>query len=248
MTCFALLPLPYDAARVLLIKGAVMVRASRLVGVVLAVWLVAACGGSSPAPVPSPIPPPSVNHVPVIASVDVSPAFGVTDLQEFSFRVAASDPDGDTLSYRWSFTYDAAVTDTRASFVGTFVGGAGATVPITVTVSDSKGASVSGSASVVVGSMNGGWTLQQGGALAGSLFQLSQSDSGTVTGEYGIPGASGTDFMTADHPGHVTAAGAVALPVKTGSQFVTLIGNMDPTTGRRIVGTVNGVPFVLVKD
>jgi hypothetical protein len=220
-----------------------------------------ACGGGGSTPTapttpttPTPNNQPAENRAPVISSFAVTPAFGIADLQDFSFKVAASDPDGDALSYRWEFGYaaDASVTNNSAVMQGRYSGGTGGPVTITVTAIDAKGATATATASIVLGTMNGGWTLTDGGNLKGGLFQLQQSASGAVVGEYGLPGAGGTDFITDAQPGHITTGAAVTLPVRIGSRVVTLTGTMD-TTGRRIAGTmdgpgVSGVPFVLVKD
>ena len=77
-----------------------------LVSALIVLTLAAACGGgssSTPTPTsPTPPPPPAqTNRSPVIGSMSMGPAFGVSELTTFTYSASASDPDGDTVSYAW---------------------------------------------------------------------------------------------------------------------------------------------------
>src|SRR5689334_21670738 len=68
------------------------------------------CGGDSPAapsqtpaptPAPTPTPTPSPNRAPTISSLSPIPGFGIASVTAFNMSAAATDPDGDPLTFDW---------------------------------------------------------------------------------------------------------------------------------------------------
>lgn len=218
----------------------------RLVSVCV-VLLVAGCGkdGSPTGPTNSNPPPPS-NGSPVIGAVQVAPTFGIADLTVFNFSATATDPNSDPLTYSWSIAG------------GTFPGSSGQLLfpspggngRATVTVTDGKGGSATGSVNFIVGSMQGTWTIV-GGELDGGSFVLTQNPAGIVLGTYNDP-IYGTGSIDPAEPGSITAAAFLTMRVKI-DRFTdfTMTGTMD-TTGLMITGNIRGSgftgqPFVMVK-
>jgi hypothetical protein len=215
--------------------------------------IVVACGGSSTPTAPS-NPPGAVllpgNRPPIIASVTVTPEFGIADLEVFTFDVRASDPDpdGDQLTYAWRFEVgpsgQASGSGPRAT--ARYLGGVSTSWPVSVVVSDRHGATTTGAVSVMVGSINGRWTVTNG-AFSGARFFLVQSESGAVTGEYVLSRTGSLGRIEASRPGQITPAAVVTLPLRVGSRVMTFTGTMD-TTGRRVAGTINGASCVLTAE
>ena len=211
-----------------------------------------ACGGNNGSPSapsgPSPQPQPQANRNPVVNSAQVTPTFGIADLTVFNFAATGSDLDGDALTYSWSVG--------NGTFPGGNVqllfGGPGGNVRATVTASDGKGGTASGSVDFIVGSTAGTWTLVGGPeVLLGTVFTLNQNGAGIVTGTFTIPGVGAGNTDPAE-PGRITAAGELTMRVKVGifTDF-NMTGTMD-TTGRMITGSLRGSgftgqPFVMVK-
>lgn len=208
-----------------------------------------ACGGSSSSPSPSsptaPAAPVQPNRAPVINSMTFSPAFGIAYLTQFSFSAAASDPDGDTITYAWDVA-GSPMAGTTGSM--TFVNGFSSTAKITVT--DAKGATSSDSRDFTVGSMTGNWSVTSG-LLIGSTFTLTQTSTGVVTGGFVLPGLGNGNTDPAQ-PGRIDSNGNLAMRIKIGwfTDF-NMYGTMDQT-GRRITGNLQGSgftgePFTMVK-
>lgn len=213
--------------------------------------LMTACGGgksSSPSPTaPStPTPPVQQNRAPQITSMNFAPAFGIMGQTQFAFNASASDPDGDTLTYAWDVAGNA-FTGTNGNIVFT-TGGSG-TARLTVT--DSKGLTVSDTRNFTVGTMTGGW-LVTSGFLAGATFNLTQTTAGNVTGSFSLPGIGNGNTDPAQ-PGRIDSNGALTMRVKIGpfTDF-NMNGTMD-NTGVRITGSLHGSgfsgdPFTMVKQ
>lgn len=211
-----------------------------LVSALIVLTLAAACGGgssSTPTPTsPTPPPPPAqTNRSPVIGSMSMGPAFGVSELTTFTYSASASDPDGDTVSYAWDL---AGTPRSGASGQITFSGSGLAEARVTVT--DGRGGSVTDTRSFVVGSMTGRWT----GSIPGYTnlqFDLQQSN-GVVTGTF-FELFFGQGRVDPAQPGRIDADGNLEMRVKL-SVFTdfTFRGRMD-ASGRRVTGGVYGSGF-----
>ena len=224
-----------------------MVRWTHSSVLVFAVML-AACGGSDSVPgTPTgPTPPaPPQNRAPVITSISVTPPFGIAQLTSFGYSAAASDPDGDSITYAWDLAGNPASGPAGSI---TFTTGGSGTFRLTVT--DSRGATVVDSRSVTVGGMAGRWT----GSIPGYtnfLFDLTQTST-VVTGTF-TELFFGTGRIDPAQPGRIDADGRVEMRFKLAvfSDF-TFRGQMD-SSGRRITGGVfgsgfNGESFVMNKQ
>src|SRR5213076_571033 len=69
----------------------------------VAVITAGACGGGDKKPAENPTGPTSTNRSPQITAISVSPAFGVAGLTLFTMNATAIDPDGDPVTYKWTF-------------------------------------------------------------------------------------------------------------------------------------------------
>lgn len=209
-----------------------------------------ACGGGSsptsptgqtPPPTTNPptTPPPATNRNPVIANVNVSPAFGVAGLTTFAMTTSGSDPDGDTVSFEWDF--GDGTRNVGPAFSKTY-GSAGAAT-VRVTASDGKGGTATDSRTITIGSLTGTWvgtvTIDAGTAAAATLV-LTQS-GGVVTGTMTLAGFNGRTDPA--QPGRIDASGSFDLRMKVDpfTDF-NLRGTMD-ATGRRISGGTFGSGF-----
>jgi len=208
--------------------------------VTLALVAAAACGGtgSSPSPVGGntlATVPSTINRPPAITSFELTPAFGVAGLTEFAFSASAVDLDGDSLSYTWSVG-DRAFSGPHGKVT---IQDAVQTV-VRLTVSDVRGATISRTQSLVVGSMSGDWVMTSGPLLGGSLT-LAQHDEGLVTGGGDVPGM-GRATTAPEDPGRITAAAEFRLRVRLADRDVVIAGTMD-ATGRVVSGTLAGAGF-----
>jgi hypothetical protein len=174
-----------------------------------------------------------------------SPTFGIAYLTQFSFSVAASDPDGDAVTYTWDVGGNP-VSGTSGSM--SFTSGLSSTAK--VTVADPKGAIASDTRDFTVGSMTGNWVVTSG-LLIGSSFNLTQASTGLVSGTFVLPGF-GTGNTDPAQPGRIDANGNLAMRIKIGwfTDF-NMYGTMDQT-GRSITGNLQGSgftgePFTMVK-
>jgi hypothetical protein len=165
------------------------------------VSLMIACGGGTPAPAPTAptSPTPSPNQTPQIVSATISPSLGVRDLTTFTAHVDARDPDADPLSVSWSGLGTGTVgTSADLTFKA---GEQGA--PLTVRVTDSKGATASAKIDFVVGDLNRSFDGYWGGigdAGHGFNFFMDLVRTGTtVTGTF-------TDYLDHSHHGSVDSA------------------------------------------
>ena len=121
-------------------------------GVVFA--LVAGCGGGATATQPT-----LVNHAPTIGSLAVSPnGLGVASATIFTFTAeGVADADGDAMSYQW-FSSDGEPTNSSTAALAHVFRRVG-TFDVKVIVTDPKGASVSMTRSVSVGTLSGVWDI-----------------------------------------------------------------------------------------
>ncbi len=133
------------------------------------------------------------NKAPSVSTVTADPPIALQGATEVQFSTNASDPDGDSLTYKWNFGDGGSAEGASPVHVFQTAG----VFDVSVEVSDGKD-TTSQSTSVDVRGMSGGW----GGAVTyGSTYRvafsmnLSQNGS-TVTGsyrdEYGTGSVSGT--------------------------------------------------------
>jgi hypothetical protein len=212
-------------------------------------WLVAftllgsACKSATP---PTDTTPPAVNKNPVIASITVTPTFGVGPMSPLTIVAAASDPDNDALTYAWTIT-NGTLT------VGTYSGATlhpAFTAPMTgavahVTVTDGRGGTASAdSQKFVVGSLNGGgaWEAQSLASFPQtSLFylRLLQDANGNLSGQTITSNEAVTG--TIQPGGTIDGFGKVSnlRLILTAGLDITINGQMQPD-GFTIVGTFSG--------
>lgn len=198
----------------------------------------AGCGGGNPA-APSgggqQQTPPATNRAPTVGGVSVTPSFGVQDFTTFTFNAAATDPDGDALTYAWDIGGNPKSGQTAQILFTN--GGSGRA---TVTVTDGKGGSATGSVDFTVGTMSGVWNAN---LLSTDMrLSLTQGVAGIVTGTVSTVIGNGTAGPTGE-PGKINGAGEVEIRVKV-APFTDFYfrGQMDGT-GRRVVGSVTGSGF-----
>jgi len=101
-----------------------------------------------PAPTPAPAPPPAPANRPPVVKATCNPST-VQLGQKSTCTADASDPDGDTLNYRWTTPSGALATPTTRETGWTAPQQEG-TVPVTVTVDDGKGGTASDTVNVQV--------------------------------------------------------------------------------------------------
>ena len=201
--------------------------------------LACACGGSkgtSQTTTTPTTPTPSVNRVPVVNSVTVNPGSGIQDRTLFNFAVSASDPDNDSLSYAWTIAGD---SFTGQNVALTFSGGGAGTA--SVTVSDGKGGTASGSQTFIVGTLTGNWTGVGPSGIGNFTMTLAQV-SGQITGTY-RDGLGAATVGPTGEPGTIDINGTISLRTKQAPYTDwTFRGTLD-ATGRRITGGVFGSGF-----
>ena len=221
--------------------------------------IVSACGGgggtpSTPTSPTTPTTPTTpVNRAPVINSMNIAPAFGISQLSSFTYNAAATDPDGDAVSYTWDLAGNAA-----SGATGSITFSGGGTGLIRVTVTDGKGGSATDTRTVVVGTMSGNWSfLVPGqGTLLLTLTQTSTFVVGpfvVAPGGFGNVAAGTTGRTDPAQPGSINGNGTVVIRLKVGpfTDF-TMTGTMD-ATGQRVTGSISGSgfsgqPFTMTKQ
>jgi hypothetical protein len=199
----------------------------------------------SPTPAPTPAPTPQ-NRAPTITAMNFAPTFGISGLTQFSFNASATDPDGDAVSFAWDVAGNAF---TGSNGAATFSGSA---TPGTarLTVTDARGLTTSDSRTFTVGSMSGAWTVTTG-PLQGATFNLTQTNTGIVTGTFNLPGI-GTGNTDPAQPGRIDAGATLTMRVKIGAFTDFNMNGRMLDTGRRVDGTLqgsgfNGQPFTMTK-
>jgi len=204
--------------------------------------LASACGGGSPT---GPGTAPSNNN-PVITSLTVTP-FGVSGLTTISMAAAATDADNDTLTYAWSFGGATAAGPTATA---TLTGDGGVAVRLTVT--DSKGGSVTDTRTVTIGTMTGVWSIAFNTCTPSSVFPtLTLTQTGTAvngtflqTTNYCNGTAGQTGRLDPASPATIDAQGNFSGRLKIGD-FIDIFlteGKMD-ATGRKVTGKPQGSGF-----
>jgi hypothetical protein len=180
--------------------------------------------------------------------MSVSPDNGMSQITAFVFNGAATDPDGDQVTYTWNF--GDGVQGTGAALTKTY-GGSGQAI-VTLTVTDGRGGTASDTRTIIVKSMSGSWRSTQADENIGTFnFTLTQT-GGTVTGNY-TDTTFGAGRIDPAQAGRVDANGAFEMRVKQ-AQFTdfTFRGTLD-SSGTRATGGVfgsgfNGQPFTMVKQ
>jgi hypothetical protein len=226
----------------------------RLAPCVVILTLVACGGGNSSTPTtPSaPTPTPQSNRAPVINSMTVSPNFGIVNLTTFNYGAAASDPDGDSVTYNWNIAGNGS-----SSASGALVFSNGASGTASLTVSDGKGGTATDTRPFVVGTMAGTWT----GTLIGFPFimNLAQPAGGVITGTWSQPGTGYSGQLDPAAINRIDGNAAVTMRIKVtvggprgGFNDFTFTGTMEPS-GTRLTGSLNGSgfnnePFSLTKQ
>ena len=175
--------------------------------------------------------------------MSVTPAFGVSGLASFAMSASASDPDGDPVTYQWTYTG----TSASGASVAATLSGDGATV-IQLTVSDGKGGSATDSRTITLGNMTGTWTFVFTGSCDPytppvlPIMTLKQAGR-MVTGTLASPGnwcnvpAGQTGKLDPAAPMMIDATGKITNGrLKIGNYVDSfLTGQMD-STGRMITG------------
>lgn len=204
-------------------------------------------GGSSTTTPTTPTPP--ANRNPVINSMTFTPSFGIQNLTTFNYGSAASDPDGDAVTYSWNIAGNGS---NSASGTITFANGGNGTA--TLTVADGKGGTATDSRTFVVGTMTGTWS----GTLIGFPISatLTQAAGGVISGTWSQPAIAMSGVLdTAATNNRIDANATVTMRFKVtaGGRFndFTFTGTMD-STGTRVTGSLtgsgfNGTPFSLTK-
>jgi hypothetical protein len=180
------------------------------------------------------------NRAPVVSSVTATPTFGVQDFGIFTFNASATDADGDALTFTWNI---GGIARTGASAqAGPFTNGG--TANATVTVTDTKGGSATGSVNFVVGTMTGNWAGGIPGTAVPSFTMALAQTLGTFGGSITIPGLAPGQVGPTGAIATLSATGLVVMRIKVAPfQDFTMTGQMDGT-GRIVTGTVQGSGFV----
>ncbi|PYR77060.1 MAG: hypothetical protein DMF86_10570 [Acidobacteria bacterium] len=192
-------------------------------------------GGGGSGGTGNPTTPTPTNHSPQITAISASPAFGIAGLTVFTINATATDPDGDPVTYSWTFggrTFSGASASTTLSGEGTQTAA--------LTVSDSKGATASDQRSVTVGNMTGTWvgTVADCGSFNLTLIQT----GGTVTGTFVMPNkwcnvpAGSTGKTDPAEPGTIDANGNMQIRLKIGVFLDSYFRGVMDSTGRRVAG------------
>jgi hypothetical protein len=200
----------------------------------LAVCLAAACGGGTPAPptpsptapsLPAPTPSPA-NQPPQIVSATIDPSVGVKDLTTFTARAEVIDPDADPVTISWSAPGRGVVaTGSTLSFRGGEFSG-----PLTVTATDSRGATATASIPFSAPDLGAFFDGYFGGRRD-VLFSMRLSRTGELlSGTFTIIGPGNQwryGSLDPAEPCRITADGAFHIRVKAGSDDFILQGRLE---------------------
>ncbi len=141
------------------------------------------------------------NNPPLITSVSADPT-NVAPGEISAVTCVASDPDGDTLTYRWRYSgpCEAAIPGTSSTVDWTVAGALG-TYTVAVTVDDGRGGTAAGSCYVTVAIAVTVGTLDIKSSPAGARVYIDGTDTGNIT-PYVI-----TSVDEGDHTIKLTLAG-----------------------------------------
>jgi hypothetical protein len=225
--------------------GALMIR--RLFSIALLATL-SACGGgnSSPTTPSTPLPATTTANRNPSVTVSVTPTSGIDALTAFTFTAVGTDPDGDTLTYKWTFSdgYAAEGAQTTRTYLS------GGMFTATATVQDGRGASAQATTdAVAVASLTGRWR----GSWSIYDFTMDLTQTGSlVTGTYvDRDGPGRTDPA---EPGAINANGSFAVRMKQAAFGDWYFRGQLELAGKRATGTVSGpgvigsTPFIMDKQ
>jgi hypothetical protein len=172
----------------------------------------------------------NTNKPPTVSGVTASPAVGLQSVTSITFNAAASDPDGDALTYTWNFGDGSTGSGASASHVFATSG----TFNVSVEVSDAKNLKATGSGSVTIKSLSGRWgAILAGNSVFAATWNLQQSGT-SISGNYSDPfNGSGTAGGSVSSPNNVSLTNSIPGFV-TGRWTGTLNGDFT-----RITGTVD---------
>jgi PKD repeat protein/type 1 glutamine amidotransferase len=200
------------------------------------------------------------NANPVITSATRTPSGNVDTNTAISFAAAATDADGDTLSYAWDF--GDSTTSTQQNPTKTYA--APGTYSAKVTVSDGKGGTATQTLSVTVTQGNRNPTVTAARTPTGSVlpgtevsFTATGTDADGDTLSYSWDFGDSTAASTEQNPKHTYAAvgnytatvtvsdgkggtgtATVTVPVATANQNPTVTATRTPTGNTRV-----GIPI-----
>jgi hypothetical protein len=197
-------------------------------------------GGSGSPTTPTPTAPPA-NRPPSITTATANPPWGISTLTVHNFTAAATDPDGDAVTYSWNF--GDGTSSNSQSVSRTFNNANTFTYSITLTARDAQGASSTAAVQVTSVTVAGTWD----GTLTGAPFTatFTQYLGGLFDGSWQMPSVG---FSGITDPGEVPTIQAngqfeARFKVQQGA-FVDFYyrGSIDPT-GRQMTGNLQGSGF-----
>ncbi len=184
------------------------------------------------------------NRLPVTPSITQTPTgVAIVGTTRVSFNAATSDPDGDALTYTWSFgdgsTGAGAIAEKIFSAVGTF--------NVTATINDGKGGTATATTQVTVKSLTGSWT-DVDPFFGVTLTQTAATVNGKVYGQGGWGEACAIENGVLSDPRNIRFfrrcyyVGWV--------QFCNLSGTVDPSGDRITVKCAENdtISFNLKRD
>ena len=162
--------------------------------------------------------------------------FGIQSLSQFAYSGAATDQDGDAITYTWDIA-----GNPFSGTSGNVTFGNGGTFTARLTVTDGKGGSATDTRTFVVGSMTGTWIVTSG-ILSGASFNLTQSSTGLVTGTFLLPGI-GSGNTDPAQPGRIDVNGNLTMRIKVAPFTDFNMNGVMTQTGRTVSGSLQGSGF-----